>query len=1131
MKKALCLMLCFILIGSMPFCQVANAANDSSLTFFEDFDNESVSYSKGNSSNTDAAIYDNVFNKSRVYDKSLWWDLTQYNELKDYIYDIEPMGDSAAFARISDKKNLYVITAFDIATIGTDKRPLYISLMNRKANKNHLRIIFQSGYIYLNSTAVADRVDGVTYSDSDMMNIQIVEQFSDDSGNKTEKVKAIYINGVNIINSDMNFYEQGHGDNFSRIRLFCAKKNSGDQNLTLGCFIDNLSVTEHIGIEDTLCDTRYNLLQAIKSAEKGDNENWDENIRNGITVYKNPSASVSEIESGTKKIQNAIYASEIKLKDVDFDTESGEVNKLYFSKNSLDTRSFDAYLAAYQNSGVLESCGIFKDDYSAADTAEMTGSSFEVPADSDDLRLFLWGNNLEPITKPIGLLSKSLNNWSIYVNGNLIHPDTPMCIDLKTKEIIVPIKNFLNNMGIELINEGTAYYANSTNGRSLLLYENSNSAMLNGTKATLKTFTYMKDGIVLMAPLNILSDTFGASISMDEENSRVDITYSVSNSYKALPSSIKLNCNPGEFHMDYSIEGIAAGAEVEVFYKLKQFNTERVESLYFQKALNPEKIGEKFIGAIGNLRHNHQYDILIKVVQGGTTNYYLKERAFQTKKYDDFSYEDMVSVNSGELVLVPTYENISYYLNYNADSCKIKYRKLSSSDWKSGLDAYKDPYIANCFRGSIVKLESNTEYEIRAEFYNESNVQVGILTQTVKTWNESPPIAKTVKLSEIYSGSGSLLLTNIKGSENGWIRIINDTNKSITGDKRCAEAILVSDCEYLILDGINISGGTRHGINITGSVKNIIVKNCDISNYGRAGIYNEDSNFYMLDGAYVDHDAGVYVCGAEKVTIDNCYIHDCNAYTNDWDENVDTHPFGGIGICYMLNGQGVIRNNRIIGNKEHMWNDAIEGLGNADRRGGPCRDTDIYNNVISGCNDDSTELDGGAMNIRFYNNRVDNAFSGISLAPILVGPVYMFNNKIVSEYGIKAGGAKDGYLGIAYIFNNTVVAQNHNLRNTGINGTSEFHSVTRNNVFFSAEGASLYNSDRYRNSRDSNRNDVLWGRMYRINSDDESYEFFAIPRFTDDYVLEETSVGKGKAEWIDNFNENIAGDIGCDFEY
>lgn len=101
---------------------------------------------------------------------------------------------------------------------------------------------------------------------------------------------------------------------------------------------------------------------------------------------------------------------------------------------------------------------------------------------------------------------------------------------------------------------------------------------------------------------------------------------------------------------------------------------------------------------------------------------------------------------------------------------------------------------------------------------------------------------------------------------------------------------------------------------------------------------------------------------------------------------------------------------------------------------------DIYNNDIHLSNDDFIESDGGAHNIRIFQNRgVNAAHNGYSAQPMFGGPVYFFRNLL---YQVPAGGAfkfnakPSGIL----IYHNTIIGEQ-----TARDSYSNAHF--RNNLF------------------------------------------------------------------------------------
>lgn len=176
------------------------------------------------------------------------------------------------------------------------------------------------------------------------------------------------------------------------------------------------------------------------------------------------------------------------------------------------------------------------------------------------------------------------------------------------------------------------------------------------------------------------------------------------------------------------------------------------------------------------------------------------------------------------------------------------------------------------------------------------------------------------------------------------------------------------------------------------------------------------------------------VMGAGALTVRNCRFEDVGVGV--WTENADSHDF-------------YIADNLFLGREDQMrligWNQAgqrsagiypshqlrsffavkVYGPGHViahnaiayfhdgitiSTYGPPDSDPerrasaiDIYNNDIHLSNDDFIESDGGAHNIRVFQNRgVNAAHNGYSAQPMFGGPVYFYRNIL---YHVPAGGA------------------------------------------------------------------------------------------------------------------------------
>ncbi len=406
------------------------------------------------------------------------------------------------------------------------------------------------------------------------------------------------------------------------------------------------------------------------------------------------------------------------------------------------------------------------------------------------------------------------------------------------------------------------------------------------------------------------------------------------------------------------------------------------------------------------------------------------------------------------LRIVPTYENASIYVEAVTPGSpipKIKYREKGAADW---LDAHKLSISANDStpRGSLFGLRENTTYEVRCEDPQGALLSAGEFT----TLADQVPIARTIHLRDLSPDGGPLLIDQ-SGTADGWIRYVSDPGFVIDGGARDEEAVLLDGVRYVILEGATIRGGRRHGIQIKNS-ENVRIRNCDISGFGRVGIQDLSRHgMYFMPGDTepINYDAGLYVNLSGSVTIENNYVHDPRNHANSWFYG---HPAGPSAIFVRSKGGQVIRYNDLVGSDEHRWNDVIEGYGNQKVDGGFNQDSDIYGNYLAYANDDGTELDGGQCNVRFYGNKIEGGLCGISTAPNLRGPSYVFNNLVVNlgdERGaasaaVKNGGGTTYSLGKTYFYHNTFFTFGHGITAVGFGSDKNrgmFLGDSFNNVF------------------------------------------------------------------------------------
>lgn len=511
-----------------------------------------------------------------------------------------------------------------------------------------------------------------------------------------------------------------------------------------------------------------------------------------------------------------------------------------------------------------------------------------------------------------------------------------------------------------------------------------------------------------------------------------------------------------------------------------------------------------------------------------------------------------------------TYENVSYYFyGKKCDEVFVFYKEKGRDYWKL---ADTPVYSKNdkVYKGSICYLDEGKEYDVKIEFYNDHSL-VARQKDKVTTKNSNVKIAKTIKLSDCIEKDSvyGVYLKGIKGSKNGYIRIIGDIDivsegdgeryifeNEVSADKVRTQsvnnldyALLMHSCEYVILEGFNVKGGKEAAVTIYGESNNIILRDFDISKYGPdVSYYGENGVPYDEEGNIVIRKYGLKLINCYDILFEKSKIHSPKADASNWNSKYDssTHPQGNSGIDLMrINGGIVIRNNEIMGSKDAYLMDCIEGWMNESVEGGIYADGDIYGNIFKYANDDAIELDGGQENIRVYDNYFSDCLCGVSVSPNYKGPSYIFRNTFTSMMDSEGktsqciktvwnGEVKDG--GYTFIYHNTFCTKGAVLALFREYSFAS-HIVTANNIMY------VYGTDfcinNYVNSKLHSYNHDL---VYNSNShkftmrNEGMYELegiFKNPQFTNakkgDFTLKSTSPAIDKGVMINNFSDGYKG--------
>ncbi len=343
--------------------------------------------------------------------------------------------------------------------------------------------------------------------------------------------------------------------------------------------------------------------------------------------------------------------------------------------------------------------------------------------------------------------------------------------------------------------------------------------------------------------------------------------------------------------------------------------------------------------------------------------------------------------------LVPTFSSVGVYWpvgGSSATKATVSYRKAGTSTWRRGTDlSYDGRAFAGRpkeYRGSLLGMASGTSYDVKLALSGTSTT----VTQRVRTWSESFPIARRIELP-----ASSRRPVEIKqvGSPTGYVLVTGPGGGPATIDVRNAYdySLRVSSSAYVIVRGLTLKGGRKHGLVLGGSLEdklhNIVVEGNTISGWG-----TKDAS-----GFGVDRHAGIYSQsdGLARIVVQGNRIGSPRTTANSWAQshNGSRHPTGPQGILFRRGlGNHVIRYNDVVGDATHHFSDAIGGTGNFGRNGFPGRDSDVHGNYVAYVWDDGIEAEGGGMNVRVTSNYLTEVYHAFGLSAVSMGPLYAVRN-------------------------------------------------------------------------------------------------------------------------------------------
>lgn len=391
-----------------------------------------------------------------------------------------------------------------------------------------------------------------------------------------------------------------------------------------------------------------------------------------------------------------------------------------------------------------------------------------------------------------------------------------------------------------------------------------------------------------------------------------------------------------------------------------------------------------------------------------------------------------------KLYAVPTFECLGiYYQSENSDGCQIRYREMSTKDWRTGLDLVYDPRNSE-YRGSLVGLKSDTEYEVELTC---GQKQAPIQCRTL---NEIFPVGQTTVIED---GAETVHITESGTPEAYHLVEPPQEAKSTIDIGNVYDYALVVDADYVILRGLELKNAAIHGILIKPGRHHIVIEDCHVTFWGRVGGPKTFGNTGGMDSAIYAEE------GAGRLVIQRNLLEHPRGGANDWETG---HPGGPQGISLINTiGGNVIRYNEILSTEDHGFNDGIGGGSNYSFAGSPNRDTDMYGNIIRNVWDDAIESEGANMNVRIWGNYLHLTFQHIATACTSMGPLYIFRNifgesrwthqNTIGGSMIKTGENNEFGGGRRFIFHNTALQPGGAFH--AFSSHPNPNCVTRNNIF------------------------------------------------------------------------------------
>ncbi|QDS96922.1 hypothetical protein HG15A2_01810 [Adhaeretor mobilis] len=326
------------------------------------------------------------------------------------------------------------------------------------------------------------------------------------------------------------------------------------------------------------------------------------------------------------------------------------------------------------------------------------------------------------------------------------------------------------------------------------------------------------------------------------------------------------------------------------------------------------------------------------------------------------------SITAGSLTApFPTFENLSFEWEFSGDdnnnaSVDIQYRPVGSTTWSQGMPLRRVEGGTNNnaggqswttkYSGSLFGLDPGTNYEVQLDLTDPNG---GSQQQSINVGTRALPDFTQGTLVELAPGFHGELVVESGTPGNPMIY----RSQQFDNPAQFSSIDLQGKSNVIIM-GLEVNSPNGHGIKANGASDFVIARNTINARHGIRAL-SDATNGYIVDNI------------VQGQTV--------------WAENSLGASGNNVGEGIEISGPGnVIAYNTVRGFRDNISTLEFEG-GTADQRS-----IDIHNNEILVAGDDGVEADFTQGNVRVYENRITDAFIGISTQPTLGGPTYIMRN-------------------------------------------------------------------------------------------------------------------------------------------